>query len=103
MSCGAGRPASAPVGARWGFPARPAAPVMGEALRFGPENGFSSRNRSRVPGNPGTSPSEPGGSHPAAAIAGRILSVRPQAFTPGSARIPNYKLSTKTGQAQTAT
>ena len=102
MSCGAGRPASAPVGARWGFPARPAAPVMGEALRFGPENGFSSRNRSRVPGNPGTSPSEPGGSHPAAAIAGRILSVRPQAFTPGSARIPNYKLSTKTGQAQTA-
>ena len=34
------------------------------------------------------------------AIAGRILSVRPQAFTPGSARIPNYKLSTKTGQAQ---
>ena len=103
MSCSAGRPASAPVGARWGFPARPAAPVIGEALRFGPENGFSSRNRSRVPGNPGTSPSEPGGSHPAAAIAGRILSVRPQAFTPGSARIPNYKLSTKTGQAQCAT
>ena len=74
---------------------------MGEALRFGPKNGFSSRNQSSVPGNPGTSPSEPGESHPAVAIAGRMLSVRPQAFTPGSARIPNYKLSTKTGQTQT--
>ena len=74
-----------------GFPARPAAPIMGEALRFGPENGFSSRNRSPVPGNPGTPPSEHAGLHSAAAIAGRILSVRPQAFTPGSARIPNYK------------